>query len=95
MSRIPTTDWLRIAEDARNAQSYSEKVALAAKSVPKPAAALVALSHEASAVIARLADLVERGSNGVLIDKAAIVLARWNEAVREAETAVGGSSRRT
>ncbi len=95
MSRIPAAEWLRIAEDARSAQSFSEKMQLAEKSVPKPTSALVALSHEASAVIARLADLVERGSNSVLIDKAATVLSRWNDSVREAQSAVGGPSRRS
>jgi len=60
----------------------------------KPAAALVALNHEAAVVIARLADLVERGSNLVLIDKAAAAVNRWNHSVREAEGDIGGSSRR-
>lgn len=93
MSRMPTVEWLRIAEDARAAESFAEKIKLASSSLPKPTAELVALNHEASAVIARLADLLERGSNSVLIDKGVTVLSRWNQCVREAESLIGGARR--
>jgi hypothetical protein len=94
MSRIPTAEWLRIAEDVRDAASFSDKMQLAAETMPNPAGALIALNHEASAIIARLADLVERGSNSILIDKAANALSQWNQSVIEAESQIGGSSRR-
>jgi hypothetical protein len=94
MSRIPDAEWVRIAEDARKLQSFPERVQLVSGTFPQPAAALLALNHEASAVIARLAELVERGSNSVLIDKATTVVARWNQSVREAESHLGASVRR-
>ena len=93
MSRIPDVEWLRIAEDARAAESFAGKYNITASSLPKSTAALVALTHEASAVIARLADLLERGSNSVLIDKGITVLNRWNQSLREAESEVGGARR--
>lgn len=93
MSRIPAADWLRIAEDARGDLPFSKKMEAAAARLPKPTAALVALSHEASETIERLAVLIERGSNSVLIDKASAALSRWNQSVREAESQIGGARR--
>ena len=88
MSRIPDVERLQLAKEARDAKSLSDKIALAQKTLPKPLAAMVALNLEAADVIARLAVLVERGSNSPLIDKAATAMQGWNHAVREAEAVV-------
>ena len=85
MSRIPTAEWLRLAEPVRSVESFTEKVALAGRNMTRPAAALIALHYEAEAAINRLALLVDRGGNSVLIDKAANVMQRWNQSVKEAE----------
>lgn len=84
MSRIPGAEWVRVVEQVRSVESFAEKVELAQKSAPKPMAALIALQYEAAAVINRLAVLVDRGGNTLLIDKAANVMQHWNQAVREA-----------
>jgi hypothetical protein len=88
MSRIPDVERLQIAKEARDAKSLSDKIALAQKTLPKPLAAMVALNLEATDVIARLAQLVERGSSSILIDKAATAMQGWNHAVLEAEAVV-------
>ncbi len=84
MSRIPVAERLRVVEQARSVESFAEKVELAGKSMSKPKAALIALQYEAAATINRLAVLVDRGGNTLLIDKAANVMQHWNQAVREA-----------
>ena len=85
MSRIPAVEGLQVVKEVRAVKSFSERIALAGKTMPKSLAAMVALNHEAADVIARLAQLVERGSNSILIDKAATALQSWNQAVLEAE----------
>ena len=84
MSRIPAAEWLPLAEPVRAIESFSDKVALASQSMPKPMATLTALQYEAVAVINRLAVLVDRGANPVLIDKAAAAISHWNQAVNTA-----------
>jgi hypothetical protein len=84
MSRIPIPEWVQLAEHAKSAKSFQEKVALVGDSPSKYAAALIALHYEAVDTIGRLADLVERGSNTLLIDKAAGSIQTWNDAVRHA-----------
>jgi hypothetical protein len=84
MSRVPAPDWLRVAEPVKSVESFADKLAVASQSMKQPAAALTALHYEAVAVIERLAVLVDRGGNSILIDKAAQSLQRWNNAVREA-----------
>ena len=77
-------EWVRIAEAAKEAKSFREKVAAVGESQSKPAATLIALHYEALVIISRLAELVDRGGNPVLIDKAATAMGRWNDSVREA-----------
>lgn len=84
MSRIPLPEWVRLAEQVKPAKTFREKVALVGDGPSKSAAALIALHYEAVEMIARLAELVDRGGNTVLIDKAAVTMQRWNDAVREA-----------
>ena len=84
MSRIPQPEWVRLAEQVKPAKTYREKVALVGDGPSKSTAALIALHYEAVDIIARLAELVERGSNPVLVDKAANAMQVWNDAVREA-----------
>jgi len=88
MSRIPDVERLQIAKEARDAKSLSDRIVLAQKTLPKPLAAMVALNLEAADVIARLAVLVERGSNSPLIDKAATAMQAWNHAVLDTEAVV-------
>ena len=84
MSRIPTAEWLRLADQVQSAQTFSEKVAMAEQSFPNPMATLTALHYEAAAAINRLAVLIDRSGNSALIDKAANTLQRWNQDVVEA-----------
>lgn len=84
MSRIPAAEWLPLAEPIRSIESFSDKVALASQSMPKPMATLTALQYEAVAVIGRLTVLIERGANPVLMEKASIAISRWNQAVATA-----------
>lgn len=88
MSRIPDAEKLQLAREAQAAKGFSERFAVAGKTLPKALAAMVALNLEAADVIARLAVLVERGSNSPLIDKAATALQGWNHTVLEAEAVV-------
>ena len=88
MSRIPTPDRLRLAEQIQSLESFADKAKLVRQSMPNPAATLTALQYEAVAVIGRLAELVDRGGNSVLIDKAATAMQRWNQAVTEARVLV-------
>jgi hypothetical protein len=87
MSRMPAVEWLRLAEEAKPVESYTERVALIARGVPRNVAALTALQYEAASVIGRLAVLVERGGNPVLLEKGVTAVERWNQAVRESEGA--------
>ncbi len=84
MSRIPVPEWVKLAEHVKPAKSFREKVELVGDGQSKSAAALIALHYEAVDIITRLAALVERGSNSVLIDKAANAMQEWNDAVRQA-----------
>jgi len=84
MSRIPAADRLRLAEQIQLIASFTDKVRAVGPGMSNRAATLLALHYEAVAVIARLSELVDRGGNSVLIDKAAIALQRWNQAVTEA-----------
>ena len=84
MSRIPTAEWLPLAEPIRSIESFADKVALASQSMPKPMATLTALQYEAVAVINRLAVLIDRGANPVLMDKATAAISQWNQAVTTA-----------
>ena len=88
MSRIPTPDRLRLAEQIQSLESFADKAKLVRQSMPNPAATLTALQYEAVAVIGRLAELVDRGGNSILIDKAATALQRWNQAVTQARVLV-------
>jgi hypothetical protein len=85
MSRIPAVEWLRIAEPVKSIEAFADKVAVAEQSMPKPMATLTALQYEAVATINRLAVLVDRSGNSVLIDKAAVAIERWNQTVSAAE----------
>lgn len=84
MSRIPASEWLPLAEQVISVESFAAKVELASQSMPTPMATLTALQYEAVTVINRLAVLVDRGGNSVLIDKAAAAIGRWNQAVTTA-----------
>lgn len=88
MSRIPTPDRLRLAEHIQSVASFPEKVKAVGGSMSQRSATLCALHYEAVATIARLAELVDRGGNSVLIDKAALALQRWNQSVTEARVLV-------
>ena len=88
MSRIPIVEWLPLADQAKSIESFTDKVAWVSQGMPKSAATLVALHYEAAAVINRLTVLVERGSNTVLIDKAAAAIDRWNQAITTAKVLV-------
>jgi hypothetical protein len=77
-------EWVRLAEAAKAPKSYREKVAVLGERPTRAVAALIALHYEAVDIIARLAELVDRGANPVLVDKAANTMQRWNDAVREA-----------
>jgi len=88
MSRIPAPEHLRLADQIQAGNAFADKVkALEAKMSPR-AATLCALHYEAISTIARLAELVDRGSNPVLIDKAITAVQRWNDLVREARVLV-------
>lgn len=84
MSRIPTPDRLRMAEHIQPIASFTDKVKAVGPGMSNRAATLLALHYEAVAMIARLSELVDRGGNSVLIDKAATALQRWNQCVTEA-----------
>lgn len=84
MSRIPAADRLRLAEQIQAIASFTDKVRAVGPGMSNRSATLLALHYEAVAVIARLSELVDRGGNSVLIDKAATALQRWNQAVTEA-----------
>ena len=86
MSRMPVADWLRLAEHVHPVESFTDKAAAISQSqnMPAPIAALVTIHHESVALINRLALLVDRGGNSVLIDEAGIAIQRWNRTVREA-----------
>jgi len=84
MSRIPTADRLKLAEHIQSIASFTDKVKAVGPGMSSRSATLLALHYEAVAVIARLSELVDRGGNSVLIDKAAMALQRWNQAVTEA-----------
>lgn len=88
MSRIPNVERLHLAKEAQAMKAFSERLAVAQKTLPKSVAAMVALNHEAADIIARLAVLVERGSSSILIDKAATAMHAWNNSVLEAESVV-------
>ena len=81
MSRIPIPEWVRLAEAVKEAQTFSDKITAAGEGASKSAAVLIALHYEAVVIIGRLAELVDRGGNTVLIDKAANTMGRWNDAV--------------
>jgi hypothetical protein len=88
MSRIPDPDRLKLAEHVQAIPSFPERIkALQDKMSPR-AAALCALHYEAVATIRRLAELVDRGGNSVLIDKAAVAIRQWNQLVTEARGVV-------
>lgn len=86
MSRLPVADWLRLADQRRPVESFSDKVAAVSQSqnIPKPIAALVTIHQESVALINLLAVLVDKGGNSALIDEAGIAIQRWNRTVREA-----------
>ena len=86
MSRVPVADWLRLADQVHPVESFTDKAAAISQdqNMPKPIAALVTIHHESVALINRLAVLVDRGGNSVLIDEAGIAIQRWNRTVREA-----------
>ena len=86
MSRMPVADWLKLADQRRPVESFTEKVAAVSQSqnIPNPIAALVTIHHESVALINYLALLVDRGANSALIDEAGIAIQRWNRTVREA-----------
>lgn len=84
MSRIPAADRLRLADQIQSIASFTDKVRAVGPGMSNRSATLLALHYEAVAVIARLSELVDRGGNSVLIDKAATALQRWNQAVTEA-----------
>ena len=84
MSRIPAAESLPLADQVKSVESFADKVASASQSMPKPMATLTALQYEAVTVIDRLAVLIDRGGNSVLIDKAAAAIDRWNQAVATA-----------
>ncbi len=88
MSRIPTPDRLRLAEQIQSIEVFPEKVKALGQTMSPRAATLCALHYEAVAVMARLAELVDRGGNSVLIDKAALAMQRWNQLVTEARVLV-------
>ena len=69
MSRIPTPDRLRLAEQIQSLESFADKAKLVRQSMPNPAATLTALQYEAVAVIGRLAELVDRGGNAVNVKR--------------------------
>jgi hypothetical protein len=83
---MPVADWLRLADHVHPVESFADKVAAVSQSqnMPKPIAALVTIHYDSVALINRLAVLVDRGGNSVLIDEASIVIQRWNRSVREA-----------
>ena len=86
MSRMPVADWLKLADQRRPVESFTDKVAAVSKSqnLPEPIAALVTIHHESVALINHLALLVDRGGNSALIDEAGLAVQRWNRTVREA-----------
>lgn len=90
MSRMPIADWLRLADQIHPVESFTDKAVAVSQSqdMPKPIAALVTIHHESVALINRLAVLVDRGGNSVLIDEAGVAIQRWNRTVREAAVLV-------
>lgn len=88
MSRIPNADRLKLAEQIQSIESFTDRVKGVGPGMSNRAATLLALHYESVAVIARLAELVDRGGNSILIDKAAIALQRWNQAVTQARVLV-------
>ncbi|MBI4206983.1 MAG: hypothetical protein HY527_18325 [Betaproteobacteria bacterium] len=88
MSRIPLAEPLRLADELRSVESFAGKVAAAGGNMAPSLAGLVALHYEAAALINRLAVLVGRGGNSLLVDQAVIAIQGWNRTVREAAVLV-------
>lgn len=89
MSRIPIPDRLRLAERVQTINGLVEKTkAIEPAKLAPHAATLCALHYEAVGTIARLVELIDRGGNSMLIDKATTAILHWNELVSEARVLV-------